>query len=291
MSDQRPKKITAVEDQSHRRRKNLRIFSALVFLSAAIIFHSQIGEMWRYSIAPLISADWQGQPKETTVNGSAPGISDITEYGDETERAASESTSKMVTVALNSGFEPVIFEMSAASIPLQQAEDQPFFPAVLGESRYGTFEFANGGQYRFELKDVGPETLLNVDLNGDGDFTNDGEAYRSPTDAFEVTVSFAMENVTGRTRPAGEYLLWLYRTPEGGLQQVALTQLVGNVYLGGRGFKAYVVENSSIDGNYANEGIYVDWDRDGRIHPGKEFVPQGGNLAIGDDSYAFVIRR
>lgn len=261
-------------------------------MGAAIIFHSQIGEMWRFSIAPLISADWQGQPKETTVRTPPESrISDSTQYEDEAERAAAEPTSKLVTVALNSGFEPVIFEMSAASIPLRPTDNQPFFPAVRAGSRYGSFKFANGSQYEFELTDVDQETLLRVDLDGDGDFTNDGEAYRSPTDAFEVTVSFPMEDVTGRTRPRGEYLIWLYRTPEGGLQQVALTQLVGNVYLNGRGFKAYVVENSSIDGDYANEGIYVDWDRDGHIHPGKEFIPQGGNLAIGDNSYAFVIQR
>lgn len=296
MLDQRPKKSQAVGDQSQRRTSNLWLLAALLLLGITIIFHAKIADgfrlMWHSTMGPLVAADWQGDSKSSSVTITGP-ITDQTDASALAPGGTDEpgGNVKQITVALNSGFKPVNFQISAASIPLElDNDDHLFFKMEADQHRYGTFRFRGTGSYRFELKELGEETLLRVDMNGDGDFSNDGEAYRSPSDAFEVTVVFPMEKVTGQKRPGGDYRLWLYRTPEGGLRQVALTQLTGTVYIDGRGYKAYVVENESIDGNYANDGIYLDWDRDGEIHTGREFIPPGGNIAIGDRSYAFVVR-
>lgn len=299
MFQKRPKITEAVENQSRRSSSTAWLVLALLLLVGVLLFRAQISgalmQAWDVSIAPLVAEDWQQAPRASAaqprvVMDPPPGrAADAKPVPGDNSVSGGAS---LVTVPLGANFRPVNFEISAASMPLVlDDEEEQFFMPHPGESRYGRFTFRNGRSYRFEIRESGAETVLSVDLNGDGDFASDDAVYRSPTDAFEITVSLPMEEVTGRKRPGGEYRLWLYRTPDGRMQQVALTQLTGKVYLDGRSYTAYVVENHTIDGDFSNDGIYLDLDRNGRIHPDSEFVPQGGNLALGDNRYAFLIRR
>lgn len=299
MFQKRPETTEAVENRSRSSSSTAWLVLALVLLVGAVFFRAQISDAllqaWEVSIAPLVEEDWQQAPR---ASAAQPAVVMDPPHGRAAdadpvlgEDAVASGTS-LVTVPLGANFRPVNFEISAASMPLVlDGDDEQFFKPQPGENRYGHFAFRNGRTYRFEIRESGLETILSVDLDGDGDFANDDAVYRSPTDAFEITVSLPMEEVTGKKRPGGEYRLWLYRTPDGRMQQVALTQLTGKVYLDGRSYTAYVVENRTIDGDFSNDGIYLDLDRNGRIHPDSEFVPQGGNLALGDNRYAFLIRR
>jgi hypothetical protein len=295
----RPETTEAVENQSRRSSSTAWLVLALALLVGVLLFRAQISDAlllaWDVSMGPLVEEDWQQAPPSSGVPPTVVMEPSAGRAADENSVPAQDTASSgasLVTVPLGANFRPVNFEISAASMPLVlDGDDEQFFKPQPGENRYGHFTFRNGRTYRFEIRESGAETVLSVDLNGDGDFASDGAVYRSPTDAFEITVSLPMEEVTGKKRPGGEYRLWLYRTPDGRMQQVALTQLTGKVYLGGRSYTAYVVENHTIDGDFSNDGIYLDLDRNGRIHPDSEFVPQGGNLALGDNRYAFLIRR
>jgi hypothetical protein len=272
---------------------------ALILLVGALLFRAQISDAllqaWDVSIGPLVGEDWQQARPTSAAKPTVvvePSASRAAGADPVSAQDMASSGASLVTVPLGANFRPVNFEISAASMPLVlDGDDEQFFKPQPGESRYGHFTFRNGRSYRFEIRESGAETILSVDLDGDGDFADDSAVYRSPTDAFEITVSLPMEEVTGKKRPGGDYRLWLYRTPDGRMQQVALTQLTGKVYLDGRSYTAYVVENHTIDGDFSNDGIYLDLDRNGRIHPDSEFVPQGGNLALGGNRYAFLIRR
>ena len=99
-----------------------------------------------------------------------------------------------------------------------------------------------------------------------------------------------MRDVSG-LNDGGAYQLWVYRTPEGGLRQVALTQFTGEVSLDDRRYRAYVVENTSIDGNYANEGVYIDVNDDGRINPAREYFAPGTGLNVSGQRFDLVVKQ
>lgn len=262
-----------------RRNRSGRWWGVVVaLLVAVLLFHEQLADplrrLWWGSLGPLVVQDWQAAPGEA----------------DAVVRSDGGAAPILVPLSLDATFRPVTFQIPAASMPVALDGNQSQVFAEAAGRRYGTFHFANGVSYRFVLYERGEHTLLAVDLNGNLDFTDDGPPYQSPTEAFEVTVALPMSEVSGLTKVDSAYHLWLYRTPEGGLRQVALTQLAGEVSLNGQSYAAFVVENTSIDGDYTNEGIYVDWNRDGRFHPATEHIAPGASLALETDGFEFLIQ-
>jgi hypothetical protein len=266
---------SAVVSPPRRNRAGFWWVAVAVLLGAVFLFREQLADplhrVWWGSMGPLVVQDWQARSEAGATPSGA------------TERIP-------VSVSLNATFHPVMFRIPAASMPVALDGGQSRVFSEAAGRRYGTLDFANGVSYRFVVYEVGQESVLAVDLNGNGDFTDDGTPYQSATDAFEVTVALPMNEVSGLDGLDSAYHLWLYRTPEGGLRQVALTQLAGQVSLNGGSYTAYVVENTSIDGDYTNEGIYVDWNGDGRLHAAREYVASGSSLALETGNYEFLIQ-
>jgi hypothetical protein len=283
---------SAVVSPPHRTRSGLRWVVAVAVLGAVLLFWEDLADplrsFWWGSLGPLVVQDWQARPSalERADDRSARNVA-----GADAEAWKSGAAAPtLVPVSLSATFHPVMFQIPAASMPVMLDGNQSQVFAEAAGRRYGTFSFANGMAYRFVLYEAGEESLLAVDLNGNGDFTDDGPPYQSPTDAFEVTVALPMSKVSGLQSVDSPYHLWLYRTPEGRLRQVALTQLAGEISLNGEPYTAYVVENTSIDGDYTNEGVYVDWNGDGRLQPSREYIGPGASLALDAGDYEFLMQ-
>ena len=282
---------------SSRRSRSAALMLVLFLIGIVVVFRNEISapltELWRATLGPLVVQDWQSDRRLIAPPGDRIAAQEIAqaEAGGEirSDQATQSGPATTVPVMLAEDFHPVSFEIAAASLPLTLDDD---LVAVWssGDRRHGTFQFATGVSYDFELFAVRDDLLLFVDTNRNGDFSDDGEPYRSPADAFEVTVEFPMTDVSG-LNDSGTYQLWVYRTPEGGLRQVALTQFAGEVSLADRRYKAYVVENTSIDGNYANEGVYIDVNGDGRIHPAREYFASGAALNISGQPFELVVKQ
>ena len=282
---------------SSRRSRSGALMLVLFLIGIVVVFRNEISapltELWRATLGPLVVQDWQADRKLIAPPGDRMAAQEIAqaEAGGDARSAQATQSGPATTVAvmLAEDFHPVSFEIAAASLPLTLDDD---LVAVWssGDRRHGTFRFATGVSYDFELFAAREDLLLFVDTNRNGDFSDDGEPYRSPADAFEVTVEFPMRDVSG-LNDGGAYQLWVYRTPEGGLRQVALTQFTGEVSLDDRSYKAYVVENTSIDGNYANEGVYIDVNDDGRIHPAREYFAPGAGLNVSGQRFELVVKQ
>lgn len=253
------------------------MFFVLAVLGGTLLLREQLEDplrrLWWGSLGPLVVQDWQGGPAR--VEG--------TSFG-------GIAAPTLVQVSLGAEFRPVMFQIPAASMPVVLDGNRSLVFEEAAGRRYGTFRFANGSSYGFVLYERGEDTLLAVDLDGNRDFGDDGPPYESPTDAFEVTVALPMREVSGLNLDSA-YHLWLYRTPEGGLRQVALTQLAGEVSLDGRSYPAFVVENTSIDGDYTNEGIFVDWNVDGRLNAATEYVAPGASLEFETGGFEFLVQQ
>ena len=134
---------------------------------------------------------------------------------------------------------------------------------------------------------------LRFDYNRNGDFTDDGDAIESQNpDGFAAIVSLPLERVTGISALKGEYRLWVF-TSRGDtmthLNYYVMTQLKGQLRLGGHFVTAYLAENVEIDGDYHNDGISLDLDDDGTIDREREFIPPGATLELGDSRLRFEI--
>jgi hypothetical protein len=110
--------------------------------------------------------------------------------------------------------------------------------------------------------------------------------FESKGDVFEVTVEFPLSRITGINSMQGNYKLWIYQPPgSGDLRYYPLTQLIGSVPFGNLQVLAVLAENIVVDGDYKNDGIYLDLNQDGKIDAVKEYVRPGQILLLNGGKY------
>ena len=151
-------------------------------------------------------------------------------------------------------------------------------PAVSeGETvRYALLKLSRFGLTQLVLVTQGEKSTLYVDKNHNLDLTDDGPPLVADTDAFAVTLVLPFYEATGIMGLDGDYRLWIYRPgPSGSLRYYPLTQLVGQITLDGRTYDALIMEGERTDANFLNDGILVDWNRDGEFDPQREQVEHG----------------
>ena len=155
---------------------------------------------------------------------------------------------------------------------------------------YALLKLTRFGLTQLVLVTQGEKSALYVDRNHNLDLTDDGPALVADTDAFAVTLVLPLYQATGIMGLDGEYRLWIYRPgTTGSLRYYPLTQLVGQVALDGRAYDALIVEGERTDANFLNDGILVDWNRDGEFDPGSEQVLPGQVVSRNDARYSITL--
>jgi hypothetical protein len=142
--------------------------------------------------------------------------------------------------------------------------------------RYALLKLSRFGLTQLVLVTQGEKSTLYVDQNHNLDLSDDGPPLVADTDAFAVTLVLPFYQATGIMGLDGDYRLWIYRpATTGSLRYYPLTQLVGQITLGGRVYDAIIVEGERTDANFLNDGILVDWNRDGEFDSESEHVDPG----------------
>lgn len=159
-----------------------------------------------------------------------------------------------------------------------------------GVAHYGLLNIPNFGLTQLLLITGQKNTQLYVDLNHNLDMTDDGDPLVADSSAFAVILTLSMYRATGVMGLDGDYRLWIYR-PEGSgsLRYYPLTQLVGTIKLGDEEYSALIAESSHIDGNFLNDGVYFDWNKDGSFDTKSELVQPGQVVRLENGRYRFSL--
>jgi hypothetical protein len=147
-----------------------------------------------------------------------------------------------------------------------------------------------------------PTWVLWVDKNNNKDLTDDGPPLRNQGTGFmAATVSLWVEFVT---RDSGvvrrPYKLWFWvneakNTPPGtppyAARFYATCHYAGRVDLGGEVFDAVAFEQGNHDGLLAEDGIWIDLDRDGKFKPPTEHFQDGEEIRTGREVVRLRLER
>jgi len=206
-----------------------------------------------------------------------------------------EPNPEVVRVLVAKHFVPVGFKLGAMhrSLKLYEQPDHlfnklPYFYG--GKQRFGRLEFANGQHYRFILDKSASGYLLYLDKNHNGNLRDDGAPLQnSGTGLFATTIGLPLKQIVGMSGFHGEYKLWVFANKTG-LQQDLLyyypkTQLSGLVRLGSHFYQTYLTDNHMVDGNYCNDGIFVDINNDGKIDRQSEYFHPKAPIKIKNHDY------
>lgn len=127
--------------------------------------------------------------------------------------------------------------------------------------------------------------VLYVDRNRNGDLTDDGGAIvNRGTGLFAAGVSIPLRELSPQWSSDGPYELWIFTNESlwrnNQLSYYARTQMVGRITIDGRDLLAVVADHGVHDGDFGNDGIYLDLDRNGEIDIREEYIPPGGEAEL-----------
>ncbi|MBI9074653.1 MAG: tetratricopeptide repeat protein [Desulfatibacillum sp.] len=163
------------------------------------------------------------------------------------------------------------------------------------ERRYGGIELGVPAHaYYFALdRSNGPHPVIYFDSNRNGDLEDDGPPILNNGDGFfSASVSIPLSLVHERYKGADDFKLWFYMREsdwDGAASHYSQTQLHGNVEIAEKNYTAYLVETRINDGDFTNDGIYLDIDKDGKIDSRTEHIGFGQTLDLEGRSYRFMI--
>jgi hypothetical protein len=210
---------------------------------------------------------------------------------------ANDINEVMVSVA---GFSPIGFKMAAVSHHIPLAAKMPDtiskgLPTFRSDrQRYGELVFSSGRRYGLILDADIEGYKLYVDLNGNGDFRDDGKPLLNKgAGVFASRLILPLDAVSINPGLDGDYEMWLFtgnkERPPASLRYYVRTQLEGQVQLPHGTFTAYLADNSTPDGDYSNDGISIDFNGDGKIELREELMAPGRVVEIGGYKYRFVV--
>ena len=214
--------------------------------------------------------------------------------------AVRAGAAQSLSLSISESFRPIGFVVPARSrkLPLSSQPDRlykrlPKFQG--GEQRYGVIQLAGSQQYRFVLDTPDSGFLLYLDMNRNGDLTDDGGPITNAGDGlFANKLVFSMAKVTGISGLQGDYQLWMFTNDQGwadnSMRIYAMTQLAGEVRLNGKRYKAYLADNHLLDADFTNDGMGIDIDGDGKI-AAHEYMPPNGQITVDGQRYSISITR
>jgi hypothetical protein len=204
-----------------------------------------------------------------------------------------------VRVSIDLGFSAVGFEIPAKSHALSLSDTPgPLlrrFPEFTGaKQQYASLEFNRGQSISLALDQSASGNRLYVDKNRNGDLRDDGAPLENQgSGRFSAKLRFDLPLVSGLDGLRGDYVLWLYLPKKDAgaptLRYYAMTQLKGRMRLQGKLHDAWLADNRQTDGDYRNDGLYLDINQDGRITPSAEYIAPGEILSLAGRRYRFLI--
>ena len=278
-----------------------RIFGPLLILGVAAVLYyfDRPGE----SVSPPRAPDpvLSTRPERTTPSVPQPVLASAHEVDTAPPAIIPEPETGVqdARVPIGIGFRPIGFRIPARSGRLPLTQNIPpglhALPLRQGsEQRYGMLELRDGRRYPFLLDGVSGGYLLYLDRNRNGDLRDDGPPIKNRGPGrFAGRIELPLAPLSGVAELSGDYVLWLFSSPrgweEGWLSYYCMTQLSGELLLGGRRYTAYLADNLVIDGDYRNDGIYIDLDGNGRIDEATEFFPPGSPVGVNGGRYRFQV--
>ncbi|MEW5722067.1 MAG: DUF3592 domain-containing protein [Thermodesulfobacteriota bacterium] len=182
-----------------------------------------------------------------------------------------------------------------SSLPPEGLEKEP--PSEGEDRRYGRLVLGarDNRDFLFILDRIEtPHPVLYLDLDQDGDLTDDGPPLENQSEgrfAAEIRIPFPrlVEGYGG----AEDFRLWFYTDEalwkRGLAWHSSRTIMKGRVRLDGGDRLAAVAEQEAPDGDFTNDGLYVDLDGDGKLTPGLEYVGIEDLVRFEDRCYRFIV--
>ncbi|MCW8944398.1 MAG: hypothetical protein OQL27_06460 [Sedimenticola sp.] len=204
-------------------------------------------------------------------------------------------------VSIGRGFAPVGFKIGARSQTLsfsgRPGSLHRRLPEFQGPSqKFGSIDLSNGRRHAFVL-DTDPKGYqLYVDLNRNGDLTDDGAPLPNRGKGrFANRLRLPLESVSGIPQLKGDLELWVYTNDQSwrkdSMRFYNRTQLVGQLLIKGKRYTAYLADNRVIDGDYQNDGISIDINGDGKIEARTEYFSPGDQITLNGEKIRFNVTR
>ncbi len=210
---------------------------------------------------------------------------------------------EIIHISINpNNFHPVQMKVAASNIPFTtplsnkkpgQIIQEPVYHGY--EQLYGVLKLGNRKNNIFPFVfDIfeSEKMLLYLDLNRNGNLTDDGRLENTGTGRFATRIHIPWKDLIENCPYSGNYVIWFY-TNEAGWNRGRLfshysrTQLEGTVYIKGVPHKAYLVDKEYNDANLANDGICLDVDRNGVIGDNEKYLH---HAEVDNNTYIFEIK-
>ncbi len=186
------------------------------------------------------------------------------------------------------------------SVPLSEARpdaDLKFPQFKGGSQRYGALRLGVMDDNRFffafdRIEEAHP--VLYIDLNKNGDLTDDGGPLTNQgTGRFAAAFSIGFEKLKPGLNFETPYDIWFFINDflweKGHAAFYSRTRLKGQITVNDREYTAFIADGPDNDGDYTNNGLFLDLDGDGNIDREKEPLFTDA-LLIGGKSYPFLIK-
>ena len=196
-----------------------------------------------------------------------------------------------MTVAARSGFHPKLSDRPPNVIvkePKYEGHSQKYGKLILGTRKNKTYHFV------LDIK-KGSHPMLYFDRNQNGDLTDDGPPLENRgTGIFGTTITLPMKQLIAELNDAGEYTIWFFTNdalwPQGITRHYSTTQMKGHVTIGGTPYLGYLAERGANDADFRNDGIFLDFNRNGKIESPDEYVGDRQVASINGKAYWFDVQ-
>jgi hypothetical protein len=217
-------------------------------------------------------------------------------------KAREQESAHPVTVSIGEGFKPVdkgllgAFRSSTERLSNEPPAGITREPAYAGDQQlYGVLEFS-GGPYFFAFDQIDrPHPVLYFDKNDNGDLTDDdGPLENQGSGRFATEIRLPVARVIEQLDMDADFRILFFTNDrsweKGYASHYSRTALKGTVSIGGRTYTACIAEVRLNDGDFTNDGIYIDFNGNGEIERSTEHVRHHQILHMDGTPYRFDIR-
>jgi hypothetical protein len=163
--------------------------------------------------------------------------------------------------------------------------------------RYGTLRLGTreNNLYHFVFDFVsGPQPIVYVDMNQNGDLTDDGQPLTNQgSGIFATTIALPFRRLVKEVAFPGDYAVWFFTNDSlwqrSAVAHYSRTQLKGAVHIAGKTYVAYIADTGDNDADLTNDGLSVDLNGDGNIDRQQEYFPPDQVAHIHGQNYVFVV--
>ncbi|MFP4474910.1 MAG: DUF3592 domain-containing protein [Desulfatibacillaceae bacterium] len=150
---------------------------------------------------------------------------------------------------------------------------------------YGTLRYGVGDnpEYHFMLAFASGSAIMYLDFNQNGSLIDEDPLANQGTGPFATVIPFPARVVMPALGTGADIHLWFFvnkkHQEHNQYAYYTRTQLRGRIAFQETRWAAAVAERGQNDGDFTNDGIYVDMDENGKFEDG-EYVPPGGYAVL-----------